>query len=251
MSFSCAAYSATGHKRRENQDTIFVSESLRCMVVMDGMGGHQGGEYASQTGAAALQSNISDHLLGLRFEQAAEKLSLAIEKTNTELHRTAQTRPELKGMGTTLCGLWQRSATEFILTNIGDSRAYFIDAKNLFLLSYDHGFVYDEVCQLRIPENEAAKHPMKNIMTRALAYEASVIPEIAKIQIRCPGALFVCSDGFSNALHHPDLTRELHRIADIRGADGLQPEVQRLVELACEISGDDNTSLALWTSIGE
>jgi protein phosphatase len=167
-----AARSDVGMLREGNEDSAYAG--ARLIAVADGMGGHVGGEIAS---AAAINT-----LRKLDTEVPAPELLTALEhavhEANTKLHSIVEGDPSLAGMGTTLTAmLW--SGSHIALVHIGDSRGYLLRNGELFQITHDHTLVQSLVDEGRISLDEAASHPQRSLLLRALDGRGEVDPDLA------------------------------------------------------------------------
>ena len=152
-----------GQVRSNNQDRYIGRPQAGLWAVADGMGGHQGGEIASQLACEALAERFGEHtIIGLVD---------AIEAANAAVHQAGSEDPELAGMGTTVVAIaLVRDNDDEVLAvaNVGDSRAYRLADGVLEQLTEDHSLVADMVREGSLSAEEAATHPQRNILTRVL-----------------------------------------------------------------------------------
>ncbi|MBQ8072834.1 MAG: Stp1/IreP family PP2C-type Ser/Thr phosphatase [Clostridia bacterium] len=218
-----------GLVRKNNQDAVILGGSL--MGIADGMGGHNGGETAS----AGARDGLLRELAGQ--EPTEDALRGAIERVNLALWDQQLQDSHLSGMGTTLTVLWP-TETEMLIGHVGDSRAYLLRDGELRQVTQDHSMVADMVRRGILTEEQAATHPMRNYITRAVGTE----PEI-QVDVQClprkPGDRWlVCSDGLHGMVAKERL-RELMAMADPEeGAD-------QMIREALDQGGRDNVSLVL------
>lgn len=162
-----SAITDIGRKRSNNQDCYYVSENW--CIVADGMGGHSGGEIASQTAISIIKESIKNS----REENVERTLRKAIYDANAKLYEMSEKNPALKGMGTTavICYFEGGRAT---VAHVGDSRAYHITKDGLRQLTYDHSIVQELIESGTITPTEAKTHPHKNLITRAIGTEKTL-----------------------------------------------------------------------------
>ena len=209
------------------------------------MGGAAAGEEASRIAIETIQ----DELIDAQFqtpddyhEVDADTLSARMREivmnANQQIFKRAKSKPEFKGMGTTLTMAFARES-EVILAHVGDSRAYLVDSSgDIIQLTADHSFVQALVDAGHITADEADDHPMKNVLYRALGQGDEVEVDVHfGLQLRVKDSLVLCSDGLT--LHVKPF-----EIAEIV-ADELDPDVcsQKLVDLANDRGGKDNISV--------
>ncbi|MGI8333552.1 Stp1/IreP family PP2C-type Ser/Thr phosphatase [Actinomadura scrupuli] len=222
-----AARSDVGMLREGNEDSAYAG--ARLLVVADGMGGHVGGEIAS---AAAVET-----LRKLDTEVPAQELLAALERAvkeaNDKLHNIVEGEPSLQGMGTTLTAmLW--SGSHVALVHIGDSRAYLLRNGELFQITHDHTLVQSLVDEGRITLDEAASHPQRSLLLRALDGRGEVDPDLALREAHVGDRYLLCSDGLSGVVSAETIHQVLSTQSEPIGA------IKQLIDLANRGGGPDN-----------
>ncbi|MBO2453468.1 serine/threonine-protein phosphatase [Actinomadura barringtoniae] len=222
-----AARSDVGMLREGNEDSAYAGSHL--LAVADGMGGHVGGEIAS---AAAIEA-----LRRLDKELPATELLASLERTvksaNDNLHRIVEGDPALQGMGTTLTAmLW--AGNQIALVHIGDSRAYLLRDGSLFQITHDHTLVQSLVDEGRISPDEAASHPQRSLLLRALDGRGEVDPDLSLREAKVGDRYLLCSDGLSGVITAETIFQVLTDVADPDQA------VRQLIDLANRGGGPDN-----------
>ena len=181
-------------KRPENEDSFLVLEERGVYAVADGVGGAQAGEVASQMAVEILGEAFVNQSADL---DAEDVMRAAIERANSAIYQMATDLPQLSSMATTIVALhvYGNIAT---IGHVGDSRAYRLDHYgNLQRETHDHSVVEEEVRAGRMTPEQAANHPSKNIISRALGAEADVDIDLKTIMVE-PGTTFLlCSDGIT------------------------------------------------------
>ncbi|MEV4461218.1 Stp1/IreP family PP2C-type Ser/Thr phosphatase [Microbispora sp. NPDC049633] len=222
-----AARSDVGLLREGNEDSAYASGRL--LAVADGMGGHAHGEVASSVAIAALSSLDRDASGG----DLLSAIEAAVRDANHQLHAMVARDPSLKGMGTTLTAmLW--SGARFALVHVGDSRAYLLRNGELYQITHDHTLVQSLVDDGRITQEEAANHPQRSILLRALDGSGEVDPDLQDREAQVGDRYLLCSDGLSTVVSAETLHHTLTTIDD--------PEdvVRQLIDLANRGGGPDN-----------
>jgi protein phosphatase len=217
----------TGQVRSINQDSSYAVEPL--FAVADGMGGHRGGEVAS---AVALET-----LVGSVQERTTDALVRGVQQANGAVFQRAAEDPDLRGMGTTLCAIAlvsDGSGERIGLVNVGDSRIYLLRDGALQQLTEDHSLVESLLRQGRITPDEAAVHPQRNILTRALGISSAVDVDAWEGPAVTGDRYLLCSDGLFNEVLEPVIEVTLRKLADPAEA------ARELVRLANEGGGRDN-----------
>ena len=184
----------TGRVRAGNEDSYLVGDAVH--AVADGMGGHQAGEIASDAALEPLRVLDVDALGGP--DEVSEALATAIHEANTIVVERASNDPQLEGMGTTLTAVAIRDG-QLHVAHVGDSRAYLLrDAEDMSQLTTDHTLVERLVREGRLSRDEAASHPQRNVITRAIGHETTVEVEVLPpITLHDGDQVLLCSDGLS------------------------------------------------------
>ena len=217
-------------------------EDLGLYVVADGMGGHQGGEVASQLAVEALRAAY--------VEQAADVLADAIAEANGRIYDAGAADPNLHGMGTTLVvaavlgdagddAPTAGRGNQLLVANVGDSRAYLFRDGDLTQLTEDHSMVADLLREGRISEEEAEVHPQRNIVTRVLGVYDEVEIDFWPIDAVVGDRVVLCSDGLVNEVSDDQITSVLRRLDDPDEA------AAELVRRANEGGGRDNITVVV------
>lgn len=228
-----------GLVRKTNQDAYnagALSENAVWAVVCDGMGGANGGNIASETAIDAITKDVLEgYREGMDSQEIKELLASALEDANERVYEKAKQDPALEGMGTTaVLTLIQNNVIH--LVNVGDSRAYLLTRENVTQITRDHSIVQEMLESGEITEEQARNHPRKNIITRALGVDDTVVVDYFEIPFEEHAKLLLCSDGFSGNLT-PERIYHFSR--------GLTAEriTQRAIELAKEAGGNDNITV--------
>ncbi|PYS98079.1 MAG: hypothetical protein DMF63_17650 [Acidobacteria bacterium] len=189
-------------KRPENEDSFLVLEERGVYAVADGVGGAQAGDVASQMAVEILGeafiNQSQDH-------DAEDVMRLAIERANSAIHQMANDLPQLASMATTIVALHLNGSIATI-GHVGDSRAYRLDHNgNLLRETHDHSVVEEEVRAGRMTAEQAAHHPSKNVISRALGAEEDVEIDLKTIMVE-PGTTFLlCSDGVTRHIDDAEI----------------------------------------------
>ncbi|WP_084962677.1 Stp1/IreP family PP2C-type Ser/Thr phosphatase [Thermoactinospora rubra] len=221
-----AARSDVGLLREGNEDSAYASGRL--LAVADGMGGHAHGEVASSVAIAAMASLEEAHGVDL-----LDAIEAAVQDANRKLHEMVGRDPSLKGMGTTLTAmLW--NGTQVALVHVGDSRAYLLRRGELYQITHDHTLVQQLVDDGRITPEEAATHPQRSILLKALDGSEEVRPDLALREAQVGDRYLLCSDGLSGVVS----AETLH--ATLTNIDDPDEVVRQLIDLANRGGGPDN-----------
>ena len=229
-----------GRVRAHNEDAGLITSDL--VAVADGMGGHAAGEVASSLAVEALrevgESAGSDEAGGLRPKDVLD----AVQAANRAILQSVARNPEQTGMATTLAGLARVTvggSPHWAVFNIGDSRVYRLADNRMSLVTRDHSEVRELMDAGLIDATEAARHPMRNVITRSLGSDHAPSPDVWVLP-PTPGERFVvCSDGLSNELDD----REIMLVARKYGYP--QIAADQLVGAALRAGGRDNVSVVV------
>jgi PPM family protein phosphatase len=221
----------TGRQRRDNEDNAFARAPV--FVVADGMGGAQAGEVASKIATETFEKGLPDS--GSPEERLAER----VREANHQIHELSRTDRERAGMGTTLTAAYVDD-TSVAIAHVGDSRAYLFRDGTLERLTQDHSLVEELVRQGKLTPEQAAGHPQRSIITRALGPEASVEVDTWTYPVRAGDILLLCSDGLTTMISED-------RVAEILGEAGsLDGAADALIDAANEAGGRDNITVVLF-----
>jgi PPM family protein phosphatase len=220
-----AAASDIGRSRSRNQD--FAYAGARLLAVADGMG--PGGELASEAVVNALRPLETADTPG----DLLNALSDAVSAATASLRSLSDSDPEFEGSGSTLTAM-VLSGSQLALVHIGDTRAYLLREGGLFQITHDHSVVQAMVDAGRLTPDEAASHPQRSLLLRALAAEART-PDLSLHDAQAGDRYLLCSDGLTVAVPVA-VIRETLLAAGSAPAD----VVRRLISLANEAGGPDN-----------
>jgi PPM family protein phosphatase len=231
-----SARTDVGAVRTVNEDTFVVHPPL--YLVADGMGGHAKGDLASQTAAQVFTTGV-----GERTPSSPEHILDTIRDANKAVRGLSGADATGVGVsGTTLAGMALVDAgdgvnCEWMLFNIGDSRIYEWNGQDLVQLSVDHSAVQELVNAGVITEEEAVRHPDRNVITRAMGADENVHADTWFIPALGHHVFLLCSDGVSKELSNEDMVSLL---AEYGGQDDI---ADRLVNRAVEHGGHDNATV--------
>jgi protein phosphatase len=236
MNLRSAAVSDVGLRRRANEDCYALAADLGLYLVADGMGGHTAGQVASELAAQAAVGAL--RTLVDASASLTEKLRYSVAAANREILETAQAKPELSGMGTTLVALLA-GPQRIALAHVGDSRAYLVRGGRIRQLTDDHSLVAELVRRREIPEAAARGHPHRHVLTRALGVRRHVEPDLAELTPAANDVFVLCSDGLTGHVRDEEIAETLRQEAELEAA------CERLVDMANARGGDDNITVVL------
>ncbi|KAA2267034.1 serine/threonine-protein phosphatase [Solihabitans fulvus] len=221
-----------GLHREVNEDSAYASPRL--LAVADGMGGHAHGEVASSIAVAAMAK--LDDRLAATDRQGVDPLAAlagAVSAIARRLAEVADQEPQLRGMGTTLTALLP-FGPGFAVAHLGDSRGYLLRGGELRQLTHDHTLVQALVDDGQLPREQAAQHPRRSMLMKALQSTGSGEPDLFLHQAATGDRYLLCSDGLTDVTPDEDVRGALAEAADPDAA------VRQLIELANRAGGPDN-----------
>jgi protein phosphatase len=223
-----------GRVRTNNEDSLLVLDRL--WAVADGMGGHRAGEVASQLAVRALERIFADSEQRPTVEQLIDAVRLA----NIAIIEDSLTNPDHRGMGTTITALApidMKGEETLAVINVGDSRTYRLHDGELEQLTEDHSMVQEMVRDGRLSPEEAAVHPQRNVVTRALGVEPDLDVDWLTVTPYAGDRFVLASDGLFDEIADVKIAGVLRREADPYAA------AEELVRLANEAGGHDNVTV--------
>ena len=221
----------TGRQREANEDSYFSRAPL--FAVADGMGGAQAGEVASKVAVEAFEPIRGDEY------PPEELLRLTAELANHRIYELAQGDSSRSGMGTTLTAALV-NGDDISFGHVGDSRAYVWRDRKLKQITNDHSLVEELRRQGRLTRDQAAEHPQRSVITRALGPEPKVEVDTMTFHARPGDVILLCSDGLTTMLTDEDVAAILSREGD------LQRTARRLIRAANDRGGRDNITVVLF-----
>jgi serine/threonine protein phosphatase PrpC len=230
-----AAVSHQGCVRPHNEDSHLVRDEAGLWAVADGMGGHEGGDWASRRIVDALAALDVDE----DFDAACAAAERAIVAASGEI--LAESRRRGKQMGSTVVALVRRGA-RYALLWVGDSRGYRMRGGRLEQLSRDHSQVQEMVARGLMTAEQAIGHPMGHILSRAVGVQAEIAVDRVEGELNAGDIFLLCSDGLHGVVRDEEIAGQLARAAP-------DEALEALVEQALARGAPDNvTAVAIWAS---
>src|SRR5947207_9141622 len=204
-----------GRQRQHNEDSFLVEDKAKLYLVADGMGGHAAGEIASRIAVDSISEFILHtkeddgtwpHAYDEQYRRSTNRLMAAVRMANTRVLEAMRKDARLRGMGTTVVAGLADDATMSI-AHVGDSRAYLIRGGELTRITHDHSWVFEQVQAGMLTEAEAEKHPLRNVITRALGGALSVNPDAAEFESKPGDVVLLCSDGLTGMVPEDEILR--------------------------------------------
>ncbi len=222
-----------GMKRKINQDSFLCDDNLRLYVVADGMGGHLGGEVASQNAVTGIQKFCKEN----QNLNPRERLDKGVNSSCNEIFLQSKQKPELSGMGTTVLAMLIHDDCAYI-AQVGDSRAYLIQSGNIWQITEDHSLLNEEIRAGRISRQDSHNYQFKNVITRSVGYESQVEVDIYRRKLLPKDMILMCSDGLSGLVDIKEIQEYVEKYGPEEG-------LKQLIQLANERGGDDNITAVL------
>jgi PPM family protein phosphatase len=226
-----------GNVRKVNEDYLGYYEDIekKIYIVADGMGGHNAGEVASKLAVETTLEYINADSCLNDFEIVLRE---AIQHSNKKIYEFSKTSVSLNGMGTTITACFIKE-TKMLVANVGDSRCYIIDESGMRQVTKDHSLVQELVDNGSISAEEAAVHPNKNIMTRALGTAPKVDIDFYEVDLKKVSKVILCTDGLSNSLSDSEIYQTVVSNTNAEACD-------QLVNKSKQRGGRDNISVIIF-----
>jgi serine/threonine protein phosphatase PrpC len=248
------AYGLThvGRQRQHNEDSYLVADEAKLFLVADGMGGHAAGEIASRIAVDSISEFILHtkeddgtwpHAYDEHFKRSTNRLMAAVRLANTRVLEAMRKDARLRGMGTTVVACLADGDTMSV-AHVGDSRAYMIRNNQLQRITNDHSWVFEQVQAGMLTEAEAEKHPLRNVITRALGGALQVSPDASEIEVKEGDVFLLCSDGLTGMVPEDEILKVV-----TQSNGDLEKACQKLIEEANERGGLDNVTAILVKAI--
>ncbi len=226
-------------KRLENEDNLLVMPKRGLFLVADGVGGRVGGRVASQTVVDVFNRVFTQE----QPEDLRDLIMSTVDLCNHKIFEEAEANPDLTGMATTLA-LVAIEGERAVVAHVGDSRVYRYDNQGLICLTEDHSEINEAIRAGAMTPEQAARHPRRNVINRALGAEAEVVPDVVEIEVDEKTSFLLCSDGITRHVTDEEIARLLR--SDRR------PETicETLKELCYKGGAEDNLT-AVVVNLGE
>ena len=241
--------SDVGRKRSHNEDSIGSDTGIGLTVLADGMGGYRAGEVASAMAVNAIMEEVRDGIKLIKkhgdiddasgFARESLLVRKAVVRANDTIHKAAISQPQCQGMGTTVVTAMFYD-DRMTIAHVGDSRLYRLRGEVFEQITVDHSLLQELINKGFYTPEEAKHSPNKNLVTRALGIEGTVVPDVVEEAV-LPGDMYLlCSDGLTDMVEDEEihLTLEEH-------SQNLDDVAATLVKIANENGGKDNISVVL------
>jgi protein phosphatase len=232
MLISCAGDTHVGVVRSDNEDAFLLDFRQGVFIVADGMGGHAAGEIASEMAVDIIARELGA-VRGLSPAQAGERIRRAIRSANAAIFDRTLAEADKRGMGTTTTVLLL-FARQYLIGQVGDSRAYLLRNGAFQQLTKDHSYVQEQVDAGLLSLEQARTHPYSNVITRCVGANEEVIPDLYFGTLQSGDVLLLASDGLTGMLEDEQLA------AILRGQGTPEAWVTRMISDANRRGGLDN-----------
>jgi PPM family protein phosphatase len=256
-----------GRVRKGNEDTCAAAPEAGAYVVCDGMGGAAAGEIASNLAADTFLAHLVPAPKGATAAKPEVRLNAAIQAANLAVYQQSRQSQQFAGMGTTLVGLLhapivkggsgkRRTPSDHTnsrvtdpptlwLGHVGDSRCYRRRRGRLEQLTDDHSLVEEQLRAGQITAAQAARSPMRNLITRAIGSQATVEPEIQSHRPQPNDVYLLASDGLTHEVEDEEISEILAAIPKPPTKAALTVACEALITAANRNGGHDNITVLL------
>jgi protein phosphatase len=240
IEFHCAT--DTGRARNNNEDSVAVEEGTALAVLADGMGGYNAGEVASGMATEFIKTELgrwlSEASANASDADVRRAMDICVDNANRAIFNAANSNPQYAGMGTTLVVAVFREG-RLLMGHVGDSRGYRLRSGRLVQITHDHSLLQEQIDSGLITPEQAALSANKNLVTRAVGVEDTVLLETHVHDVLPGDTYLLCSDGLSDMLDDDTIARLL------QSSESLSDSAKALIDAANEAGGRDNISVVL------
>jgi protein phosphatase len=242
MIYHFCSKSDPGRARENNEDSVAIDEDSLVFVLADGMGGYNAGEVASGMATAYIKSELGRWILEagehVQPPEVQRAMEICVDNANLAVFNSSNTNAQYAGMGTTLVvGVFL--GDKLLVGHIGDSRCYRLRSGVLEQITKDHSLLQEQLDAGLITQEQAAHSSIKNLVTRALGVEESVMLEVNEHTVELGDLYLLCSDGLSDMVADATIARI------VANSSELTQKAEHLIAAANENGGRDNISVIL------
>ena len=242
MSIEFHGATDTGRARNNNEDSIAIDDASLLAVLADGMGGYNAGEVASSMATEFIKAELGRWLTEASANASdadvRRAMDICVDNANRAIFNAANSNPQYAGMGTTLVVAVFRDG-RLLMGHVGDSRGYRLRGGKLAQITHDHSLLQEQIDSGLITPEQAAQSTNKNLVTRAVGVEDTVLLETHLHDV-LPGDLYLmCSDGLSDMLDDDTIARLM------QSSEALPDVADALIQAANDAGGRDNISVVL------
>jgi protein phosphatase len=236
-----------GRARSNNEDSVAIDASVSLAVLADGMGGYNAGEVASNMATTFIRAELGRWLREASSQasdaEVRRAMDICVDNANRAIFNAANANPQYAGMGTTLVVAVFREG-RLMLGHVGDSRCYRLRAGRLQQITRDHSLLQEQIDAGLITPEQAAFSVNKNLVTRAVGVEDTVLLETHQHETQPDDLYLLCSDGLSDMLADAAIGQLL------MAHESLEQASQALIDAANDAGGKDNISVILVRASG-
>lgn len=229
-------------KRAANEDRLLALPQQRLFLVADGVGGRRGGQVASQTVVDVFKQAFSEQ--PRQGNDLLAVLKHTINLCNRSIHDSSNELADLRGMATTVALIAAMNDTRAIIGHVGDSRVYRFDGRDMVCETEDHSEVNDAVRAGTLSPAQAAHHPRRNVINRAIGADAEVEADFKIVPLNERTSFLLCSDGVTRHITDAELAELM------RSRAHPQKLCTQLKEICYERGAEDNLT-AIIVDFGE
>ena len=232
----------TGRARTNNEDSVSLDETVALAVLADGMGGYNAGEVASSMATTFIRTELGRWLreasTNATDTEVRRAMDICVDNANRAIFNAANSNPQYAGMGTTLVVAVFREL-RLLVGHVGDSRAYRLRAGRLQQITRDHSLLQEQIDAGLITAEQASFSANKNLVTRAVGVEDTVLLETHVHEVMPGDVYLLCSDGLSDMLDDESIGQLLHSHRSLASAGAA------LIDAANDAGGKDNIAVIL------
>ena len=236
-----------GRARSNNEDSVATDDGVYLAVLADGMGGYNAGEVASNMATSFINTELGRWLREASTQasdaEVRRAMDICVDNANRAIFNAANSNPQYAGMGTTLVVAVFRD-NRVLLGHVGDSRCYRLREGRLQQITRDHSLLQEQIDAGLITPEQAAFSANKNLVTRAVGVEDTVLLETHQHDVQSGDVFLMCSDGLSDMLDDEGISQVL------QAHDSLESSSRALIDAANDAGGKDNISVILGRASG-
>ncbi len=236
-----------GRARSNNEDSVATDVDVGLAVLADGMGGYNAGEVASNMATSFIRTELGRWLREASAQasdaEVRRAMDICVDNANRAIFNAANSNPQYAGMGTTLVVAVFRDS-RVLLGHVGDSRCYRLREGRLQQITRDHSLLQEQIDAGLITPEQAAFSANKNLVTRAVGVEDTVLLETHQHDVQAGDMFLMCSDGLSDMLDDEGILQVM------QAHPALEPGTKALIAAANDAGGKDNISVILGRATG-
>jgi PPM family protein phosphatase len=240
-----------GRARSNNEDSVATDPEVGLAVLADGMGGYNAGEVASNMATSFIRTELGRWLREASSQasdaEVRRAMDICVDNANRAIFNAANSNPQYAGMGTTLVVAVFRD-NRVLLGHVGDSRCYRLREGRLQQMTRDHSLLQEQIDAGLITPEQAAFSANKNLVTRAVGVEDTVLLETHQHEVQSGDVFLMCSDGLSDMLDDEGIAQVVQQM--LQGSQRLEDGTRALIDAANDAGGKDNISVILGRATG-